>query len=134
MHDTGNQPVSKYSSVVFIYIVISKILVSLEKTRTKIVWFQLLCSLCIALPPLYLCEEKKFGIRYVERWIPTLTKKEIDRMIRDTIDIVLMLRFGRSSDKDFPHLDDMLNLHFDFSLWINFFFLFVFTSLFTQNP
>ncbi|ESQ37137.1 hypothetical protein EUTSA_v10002702mg [Eutrema salsugineum] len=40
--------------------------------------------------------------------LKTLTKKEeIDRIIRDTIDKVLVLRFGR--EKDCLHLDDILN-------------------------
>ncbi|VVA98425.1 unnamed protein product [Arabis nemorensis] len=41
--------------------------------------------------------------------LPTLRKKEeIDRIIRDTIDKVLVLRFGRCSDNDSLLLDDIL--------------------------
>uniref|UniRef100_A0A2P2MA21 Thioredoxin-like protein 4B n=1 Tax=Rhizophora mucronata TaxID=61149 RepID=A0A2P2MA21_RHIMU len=41
--------------------------------------------------------------------LPALTKKkEIDCMIRDTIDKVLVLRFGRPSDAVCLHLDDIL--------------------------
>ncbi|EEF41273.1 Spliceosomal protein DIB1, putative [Ricinus communis] len=36
-------------------------------------------------------------------------KKEIDSLIRDTIDKVLVLRFGRSSDAVCLHLDDLLS-------------------------
>ncbi|KAF5480958.1 hypothetical protein F2P56_001659 [Juglans regia] len=39
----------------------------------------------------------------------TLTKKrEVDTIIRDTIDKVLVLRFGRASDPVCLHLDDLL--------------------------
>ncbi|XP_034918473.1 uncharacterized protein [Populus alba] len=37
-------------------------------------------------------------------------KKEIDYIIRDTIDKVLVLRFGRASDPVCLHLDDILQL------------------------
>uniref|UniRef100_A0A7N0VJT5 Thioredoxin-like protein 4B n=1 Tax=Kalanchoe fedtschenkoi TaxID=63787 RepID=A0A7N0VJT5_KALFE len=41
--------------------------------------------------------------------LPTLTKKcEVDSIIRDTIDKVLVLRFGRSSDAVCLQLDDLL--------------------------
>ncbi|KAG5254048.1 hypothetical protein OIU77_016697 [Salix suchowensis] len=36
-------------------------------------------------------------------------KKEIDNVIRDTIDKVLVLRFGRASDPVCLHLDDILS-------------------------
>lgn len=40
----------------------------------------------------------------------TLTKKgEVDAIIRDTIDQVLVLRFGRASDSVCLHLDDILS-------------------------
>lgn len=39
----------------------------------------------------------------------TLTKKqEVDSLIRDTIDKVLVLRFGRASDSACLHLDDVV--------------------------
>ncbi|KAJ9176549.1 hypothetical protein P3X46_011852 [Hevea brasiliensis] len=42
--------------------------------------------------------------------LTTLTKKkEIDSIIRDTIDKVLVLRFGRASDAGCLHLDDLLS-------------------------
>ncbi|GAB4841314.1 Thioredoxin-like protein 4B [Ancistrocladus abbreviatus] len=42
--------------------------------------------------------------------LPTLTKKgEVDSIIRDTIDKVLVLRFGRSSDAVCLQLDDILS-------------------------
>ncbi|KAL8170305.1 hypothetical protein V2J09_022109 [Rumex salicifolius] len=42
--------------------------------------------------------------------LPTLTKKgELDAIIRDTIDHVLVLRFGRDSDSVCLHLDDILS-------------------------
>ncbi|XP_062149152.1 uncharacterized protein LOC133857818 [Alnus glutinosa] len=41
--------------------------------------------------------------------LTTLTKKrEVDTIIRDTIDKVLVLRFGRASDAVCLHLDDVL--------------------------
>ncbi|KAF8388358.1 hypothetical protein HHK36_027024 [Tetracentron sinense] len=41
--------------------------------------------------------------------LKTLTKKrEVDSLIRDTIDKVLVLRFGRASDSISLHLDDIL--------------------------
>ncbi|CAN7118029.1 unnamed protein product [Brassica rapa subsp. narinosa] len=41
--------------------------------------------------------------------LPTLTKKEeIDRIINNTIDKVLVLRFGRTSDENCLLLDDIL--------------------------
>ncbi|CAA7045795.1 unnamed protein product [Microthlaspi erraticum] len=46
----------------------------------------------------------------MEYLLPTLTKKaEIDRIIRDTIDKVLVLRFGRFSDEDCRQLDLILS-------------------------
>ncbi|CAN8268584.1 unnamed protein product [Cochlearia groenlandica] len=45
----------------------------------------------------------------MEYLVTTLTKKkEIDNIIRDTIDKVLVLRFGRFSDDDCLLLDDIL--------------------------
>lgn len=42
--------------------------------------------------------------------LPTLTKKrEVDSIIRDTIDKVLVLRFGRVSDSICLQLDDILS-------------------------
>ncbi|KAE8683751.1 thioredoxin-like protein 4B-like isoform X2 [Hibiscus syriacus] len=42
--------------------------------------------------------------------LPTLTKKkEVDTMIRDTIDKVLVLRFGLAEDVDCHQLDDILD-------------------------
>ncbi|KDP26410.1 hypothetical protein JCGZ_17568 [Jatropha curcas] len=42
--------------------------------------------------------------------LTTLTKKkEVDSIIRDTIDKVLVLRFGRASDAVCLHLDDLLS-------------------------
>lgn len=41
--------------------------------------------------------------------VPTLTtKREVDTIIRDTLDKVLVLRFGRPSDPLCLHLDDIL--------------------------
>lgn len=41
--------------------------------------------------------------------LPTLTKKEeIDRIINNTIDKVLVLRFGRTSDENCLLLDDIV--------------------------
>jgi hypothetical protein len=41
--------------------------------------------------------------------LTTLTKKrEVDTIIRDTIDKVLVLRFGRASDAVCLHLDDVV--------------------------
>ncbi|KAF3330924.1 thioredoxin-like protein 4B [Carex littledalei] len=42
--------------------------------------------------------------------LPTLaTKREIDTVIRDTLDKVLVIRFGRGSDPSCLHLDDILS-------------------------
>ncbi|OAY71723.1 Thioredoxin-like protein 4B [Ananas comosus] len=42
--------------------------------------------------------------------LPTLTRKrEVDTLIRDTLDKVLVLRFGRSDDPNCLHLDDILS-------------------------
>uniref|UniRef100_A0A1D1Z252 Thioredoxin-like protein 4B n=1 Tax=Anthurium amnicola TaxID=1678845 RepID=A0A1D1Z252_9ARAE len=41
--------------------------------------------------------------------LPTLTKKrEVDSFIRDTLEKVLVLRFGRPSQPESAHLDDIL--------------------------
>ncbi|KAL3647657.1 Thioredoxin-like protein 4B [Castilleja foliolosa] len=45
----------------------------------------------------------------MEYLLPTLTeKREVDSLIRDTIDKVLVLRFGRSNDAVSLQLDDIL--------------------------
>lgn len=67
----------------------------------------------------------------------TLTKKqEVDSIIRDTIDKVLVLRFGRSSDHDCLLLDDVVCLFFlihqRFSLNPFFFLILNFSSPSTQ--
>ncbi|CAA6670300.1 unnamed protein product [Spirodela intermedia] len=41
--------------------------------------------------------------------LPTLTRKrEVDTIIRDTLDKVLILRFGRASERECVHLDEIL--------------------------
>lgn len=58
--------------------------------------------------------------------LPTLTKKEeIDRIIRDTIDKVLVLRFGNFSDHDCLQLDvivllSLLSLYFFLGFLLSF--------------
>ncbi|KAL6505307.1 hypothetical protein OROGR_025124 [Orobanche gracilis] len=45
----------------------------------------------------------------MEYLLPTLTgKREVDNLIRDTLDKVLVLRFGRSSDAICLQIDDIL--------------------------
>ena len=49
----------------------------------------------------------------MEYLLRTLTKKqEIDSTIRDTIDKVLVLRFGRASDAVCLQLDDVVRINF----------------------
>ena len=41
--------------------------------------------------------------------LPTLTRKrDLDTIIRDTLDKVLVLRFGRASDRECTHLDEIV--------------------------
>ncbi|KAG6466611.1 hypothetical protein ZIOFF_075581 [Zingiber officinale] len=56
--------------------------------------------------------------------LPTLTtKRDVDSIIRDTLDTVLLLRFGRAADFLCLHLDDivpsLLPLFLFFSLFLN---------------
>jgi Mitosis protein DIM1 len=59
--------------------------------------------------------------------LPTLTtKREIDTIIRDTLDKVVVLRFGRASDSSCLHLDDIVHPPFSchcFLLIVYFFVL-----------